>query len=140
MLTRKTPLRRSGKPIKRSRIRQVSKKRRAKLDLYSPLRKTFLTEHPLCEVWLGKRGWRWRTFNAELGALYERTSAPYYAIDFNDLALRIKGAPESVEVHHKAGRLGSNFLDTKTWLAVSREEHEWVHAHASEARARGWLV
>lgn len=46
----------------------------------------------------------------------------------------------SRDVHHKAGRLGTNYLDESTWLAVSREAHNWIHSHPGQARARGWLV
>ncbi len=44
------------------------------------------------------------------------------------------------QIHHKAGRLGPNYLDESTWLAVCRESHEWIHAHASKARANGWII
>lgn len=43
------------------------------------------------------------------------------------------------DVHHVSGRLGSNYLDETTWLAVCRHCHDWIHQHPSEARARGWL-
>lgn len=45
----------------------------------------------------------------------------------------------SKDVHHMAKR-GINYLNTKTWLAVSREGHEFIHKNPSKARAEGWLV
>lgn len=46
----------------------------------------------------------------------------------------------STDIHHKAGRIGKNFLDDSTWMAVSREAHDWIHSHPKEARAKGWLI
>lgn len=50
MIRRKTPLRRSAKPLARSPLRRVSKKHGKELREYSKLRKTFLEEHTTCEV------------------------------------------------------------------------------------------
>jgi hypothetical protein len=33
----------------------------------------------------------------------------------------------SEDVHHKAGRSGSNYLDTDTWMAVCRKSHDLIH-------------
>ena len=46
----------------------------------------------------------------------------------------------STEIHHKNGRSNEKLNDTTYWLAVSRPAHEWIHANANQARARGWLV
>jgi hypothetical protein len=43
------------------------------------------------------------------------------------------------DIHHKRGRYGTNFLDESTWLAVSREGHDWIHRFPKDARARGWM-
>jgi len=45
----------------------------------------------------------------------------------------------SVDVHHKAGRIGKNFLDTSTWMAACRDCHDWIHQHPGQARALGLL-
>lgn len=50
MIARRTPLRRSTKPLQRTPIRKVSKKHAKELRSYSKLRKTFLEEHTTCEV------------------------------------------------------------------------------------------
>jgi hypothetical protein len=47
------------------------------------------------------------------------------------------GTP-AVDVHHIFGR-GKYLLDESMWLAVSREAHDWIHSHANEARAKGYL-
>lgn len=43
------------------------------------------------------------------------------------------------DVHHKAGRLGGNFLDRSTWMSLCRLCYDWIHQHPAEARALGWL-
>ena len=46
----------------------------------------------------------------------------------------------SDDVHHTHGRLGANYLDEMTWLAVCRTCHEWIHSHPREAREKHWLA
>jgi hypothetical protein len=47
----------------------------------------------------------------------------------------------TTEVHHKySGKDRSKyFLDVSTWLAVSREGHNWIHDNPKEARMLGYL-
>lgn len=45
----------------------------------------------------------------------------------------------SQDVHHKAGRTGTNFLDESTWMATCRECHDWIHTHPGQARELGLL-
>jgi hypothetical protein len=40
----------------------------------------------------------------------------------------------STEVHHKAGRVGDNFLNMSTWLAVCRSCHTWIENHPEDAK------
>lgn len=47
---------------------------------------------------------------------------------------------QTVQVHHKAGREGGNFLDESTWLAVSAEGHKFLHDHPALAREKGWMI
>lgn len=110
MLTRKTPLRRFSKPMKRTPLRRVSKKRRAQMGEYSVKRKAFLyrPENRYCRVWLAG------------------------VISGNSV--------RATEVHHVDGREGSLLNNEATWLAVSRAGHTWIHEHPNEARKRGWLV
>ncbi len=48
---------------------------------------------------------------------------------------------QATEIHHKySGKdRGKYFLDTTTWLAVSRYAHEWIHENSKEARELGYL-
>lgn len=45
----------------------------------------------------------------------------------------------SRDVHHKAGRSGSNYLDEATWAALCRHCHTAIHERPGQARAEGWL-
>lgn len=48
---------------------------------------------------------------------------------------------KATEVHHTySGKdRAKYFLDIKTWLAVSRNGHLWIHTHPLEARQLGYL-
>lgn len=48
--------------------------------------------------------------------------------------------PAATEVHHKFGRLGSNFLDESTWIAVASVSHQFIHNNARKARTLGLLA
>ncbi len=47
------------------------------------------------------------------------------------------GTRASQDVHHRRGRYGSAFLDEKTWMALCRLCHDWIHQHPKEARELG---
>lgn len=49
-LTRRTPLKRSDKPLKRTRLAKVSKKRKALMAKVKPFRDRYLASKLLCEV------------------------------------------------------------------------------------------
>lgn len=52
----------------------------------------------------------------------------------------ITGEP-ATEVHHTySGKdRAKYYLDIKTWLAVSRTGHEWIHKYPAAARKLGYL-
>jgi len=43
----------------------------------------------------------------------------------------------ATDVHHKAGRTGTLYLDEKYWLATCRSCHMWIETHPKEAREMG---
>jgi hypothetical protein len=109
-LTRKKPMRR------------VSRKRAKANKEYTATRKAFLALRPLCEVW--------RELAQEQDKeLSEAIFGPG----------KLHSPVYSQDVHHVKGRLREHYLDSNTWMAVSRLGHAWIHAHPKEARARGWL-
>lgn len=48
---------------------------------------------------------------------------------------------ETTDIHHKwSGKdRAKYFLDTTTWLAVSREGHNWIHNNPKKSRELGFL-
>jgi hypothetical protein len=44
----------------------------------------------------------------------------------------------ATEVHHVKG-WGKHYLDVDSWMAVSRQGHEWIHNNPSKARKFGYL-
>jgi hypothetical protein len=44
----------------------------------------------------------------------------------------------STDVHHKAGRVGDNYLKIGTWLAVCRNCHSWIENNPLEAKELGF--
>jgi hypothetical protein len=45
---------------------------------------------------------------------------------------------ETTEIHHKRGRIGILFLETKFWLAVSREGHVKIENNPEWAKEHGY--
>lgn len=44
----------------------------------------------------------------------------------------------TTDVHHKRGRVGSLYLDTKYWVALSREAHKFVEENPEWAKENGY--
>lgn len=127
-MKRTSPLRRS-KPI-----RKVSTKRAKQLREYNARRVCFLREHPVCQVWLRENGWD----QADDGWFYSKKKSPTQINSV--LLMHLHHAPAATEVHHRNGRTNDRLNDERFWLAVCRESHEWIHNHAREARAKGYLI
>ena len=45
---------------------------------------------------------------------------------------------KATEVHHKAGRIGDNYLKISTWLAVCRNCHTFIENNPEEAKELGF--
>jgi hypothetical protein len=45
---------------------------------------------------------------------------------------------KATDVHHKAGRVGDNYLKIGTWLAVCRSCHRWIEDNPLEAKELGY--
>lgn len=80
------------------------------MRVYAKKRKAFLEAHPFCMV------------SPVLKGLWDGLFV------------------SATDIHHKAGRLGKNYLDESTWMAVSREGHDFIHRNPKIARERGWLI
>ena len=113
------------KPLRRTPLRRVSKKK-AKTDAeYMKLRRAFLIAHPWCQHWLAERG-----------------------LTEGDVMLNVVGGafvmkhgpvPRSTEIHHKKGR-GKHMLDTSTWMAVRPGHAFYIHNNLSHSRKMGYIL
>lgn len=52
---------------------------------------------------------------------------------------KVCGMPSQC-VHHKAGRIGENLLNQKTWLPVCLSCHKMIEENPKEAKAKGYSV
>jgi hypothetical protein len=101
-------------------------KKRAKADAeYSARRKRFLAEHPYCELHLME--FVEPLLKSQIGA---------WALHLCGMD---KCVPRSTEIHHMRKPKSKYLNDESTWMAVSREGHEWIENNKSEARKRGYL-
>lgn len=115
------------KPIlRRTPLRRVSLKRQKESREYMKLRAAYLEAHPYCQVTIRLLG------------LSEAEVIEWKGLHRTALG-NFDQVPASQDIHHKAGRTGTNYLDTNTWLAVSRHQHERIHNNPSWARYHGFL-
>ena len=47
---------------------------------------------------------------------------------------------KTTDIHHKKGRIGSLLLDTRYWVALSREGHKYVEEHPDWAKENGYSL
>jgi hypothetical protein len=120
---------------------RITDKRRAELTEYRKLRKQFLADNPVDEIWLAENGWKPCGFSpvANVGKLYSRGPETMQTVDA-DYLIDTYGAPRSTEIHHKAKRRGPMLNETQFWLALCRKNHERVESSKSWARANGYLL
>ncbi len=51
---------------------------------------------------------------------------------------KVKGCKKvAEEIHHKRGKIGDNYLNIGTWIAVCRTCHTWIETHPAEAKEKG---
>ena len=58
-------------------------------------------------------------------------------ISENPICMVFKNFP-STDVHHKKGKIGKNYLDVSTFLAVCREAHRKIEDNPEWARENGY--
>ena len=116
---RRTPLKRSGEPLKRSPLKRstkpinpVSKKRRREQVLRREFVRTLLEERPRCEA----------------GPIIRQASRTHGC----------SGLP--CDIHEPLTRArGGSILDPNNALAVCRPCHDWIHEHPGLALEIGLL-
>ncbi len=125
-MQRKSPLKRSTKSLRRSKLKPVSTKRAGQLREYAKLRKQFLEDHPFCQVAIEEHA----ADEAVIVRIFKDCSA---------LLIAGQHIPRATEIHHKNKRRGAMLNDTKHWMAVCRENHERIENNKAWARSKGYL-
>ena len=129
-MIRRTPLKRSTKPIKR-----VSERRAREMKIYAEKRKAYLAEFFLCQVDLAEKGFDPRQAPVRISDYYVYV---WKAGEKMPTLVPVDQLRASIEVHHGAKR-GKNYLVESTWWAVSRHWHDEIELHKKWARAGGYL-
>lgn len=111
MLKRKTPL-------KRSRLRGVSKAKRIANTTYALAKAEWIAKQT------GKEGY-WRC---------QFVGKPILAADD-----RLRCLAPANELHHRRGRVGSNLYHKQFFMGCCSDHHLWIHNNAKAARKRGLL-
>lgn len=119
-------MKRSGFIKRKTRLNPISAKRRKERKIYMEKRAAFLDEHPVCQAAIKILGLD--------EALVRNGDGYYYANG------KLNRLPRSVEIHHVKGRHNGNYLNTDSWLAISREMHEAIHRNPKWARENGLLA
>lgn len=127
-------------PIRRTRLKRVSDRRREEMKEYAAKRRAFLAKFFLCQVELKERGFDWTVPPQDKGdriLIAHMISRSYGEIVWVDVSPT--SFTRSRDVHHMARR-GANYLNEETWLAVSRRNHDRIEREPSWARKHGYLV
>lgn len=121
-LKRKTPMKRSQKPLKRTPLKKQSqsKSSKEKRASYSKAKKEYME--------------------------FDRLNGFKHCCEKCKKNVGI----ENLDLHHKAGRTGSsinqygemerNLTNKATFMAVCRTCHNWIHENPKESREMGWLI
>lgn len=122
-------MKRSGFIQRKKPMARVSKKRAMDMRQYSNLRQEFLAAHPICQVWLKENGYS----DDDGSGIYSDPEG------YQIWACECPQDYCSTEIHHREKR-GKNYLNTATWMAVCRENHERIEQNKSWARKMGFLA
>lgn len=106
------------KPMKRSRLKPVSDKRKKENAAYSKRVKEWKLENPWCKA-----------CDKISGYLNEDAEVLWFVVRH-----------PTKDCHHMAGKEGKLLLDETWWLPVCRWSHDWIGAHSNAARELGLLA
>lgn len=120
--------------MKRTPLKKVSKKRAKANAEYSKRRKAFLEAHPFCQWWIRQNFLNEYDVIANNG----HTRKPVHSggIPMGEV---FGICPRSTDIHHMRKPRATYLNDESTWMAVSRDGHNWIENNKSEARKRGYL-
>jgi hypothetical protein len=146
-MKRRTPLKPSSKPLKRTKLKAVSAKRAKEMKQYKVLREDLLKHRPMCDAYLILLGLDRATIDniqaIAVIALWQGMDVPPIpagdrASEFKEMGIPAY-CPRSFDCHHSKRR-GKHYLDASSFLAVSRSLHQRIHDHPAWARENGLLA
>lgn len=121
MLTRRTPLKRSGN------LRRSTSKRRTERAQYSRAKIEFLSRHPFDQIYIAYN----RLDEVDIIA-----NGGYWKDAFG----RLQHAPTSNQIHHRNKCRHGRLNDERWWMATSSAYHERVENCKEWARSYGFLL
>ncbi len=123
------------KPLKRTKVARVSKKRRRERVDYSTGRAEHLAKHPLCQLAIALL----RFDEAEILADLESQGGvgEWLKVGFWHKNALI---PRATQIHHRNKCRGARLTDARWFASAGQEMHDWVEGHKEEARAEGYLL
>ena len=69
----------------------------------------------------------------EMGT-YSKLREAFLVVKLHCEAKLVGCTTKATDVHHKAGRIGENYLKIGTWLAVCRNCHRWIEDNPEAAK------
>lgn len=152
-MIRRTPLKRSTKPLRRTPlkrsakpIRRISSKRRVERAEYTRVRLDHLQRHPLCQLTVAflrlDEAAVLRAFFASGGKTGMVHMGPGFANDEWCEAFRFNSwvIPLATQIHHRNKCQGARLTDARWFSSASPKMHQWVEDHKDEARRDGYLL
>jgi hypothetical protein len=69
---------------------------------------------------------------------YSKKRLAFLALHVTCQAKLVGCTGASTDVHHKAGRVGDNYLNMSKWLALCRNCHSWIETNPEDAKELGY--
>ena len=69
---------------------------------------------------------------------YSKRRLAFLALHSSCQAKLVSCTGKATDVHHKAGRVGDDYLNMNKWLAVCRSCHGWIEINPVEAKELGF--
>lgn len=70
-------------------------------------------------------------------SIYDKRRLAFLALHSNCQASLDGCSVKATDIHHKAGRVGDDYLNISKWLAVCRSCHSWIETHPEDAKTLG---
>jgi len=137
-MQRRTYLKRSSKPLRRTRLARISPKRRKQRAVYRDVRLDHLRDHPLCQLTIAYH----RFDEREVLAALEGAGGRDRWADVHGGRFQFRGIsiPFATEIHHRNKCDGERLTDPRWFASSTRRLHDWVEDHKDQARQEGFLL